>query len=382
MFHILYFWKQKIQCRVRGKKIAEGKNIGLEVFSYSYSVPPMKSGLSTSTKRVHNYPLSTTLYKSLPFSIKNCYFSQSFDKLSSFGIKMGKRILKIALKSLKILFITIASILITYAIVFSITGTILIYKAYKFVSKPISEVVALKDHNPTESAYMSAYRQDLRAANQPDTLYSKFIPLDSISVNLKTVVIAAEDDGFYTHPGFDLEALLSAAEYNRTHGAIKRGASTITQQLAKNLFLSGEKSFERKFKELAYTLLMEHYLGKNRILELYLNYAQWGKNIFGCEAASRFYFKKSSHNLTRMEATRLAAVLAMPTRVSPLNTRSSFISKRIAAIANNLYLHGKIDDSGFINLTGFAPPKDSADTNTTIEPPSTPGQPDGSRLSF
>jgi len=280
---------------------------------------------------------------------------------------MGKRILKIVLTTLKILLITVISLLLAYSVIFSIAGTVVLYKAYRLVSAPIHEVSALKKDNPSETAFMSVYRSELRAGNQPDTLYHKWIPLDSINANLKSAVIASEDDGFYTHPGFDIEAILSAMEYNRNRGSLKRGASTITQQLAKNLFLTGEKSFERKFKELAYTLLLEHYLGKDRILELYLNYAQWGKDIFGCEAASQRYFKKSSHNLTRSEAARLAAVLAMPSKISPLNTKSVFIAKRLNVIANNLYLHGSIDDSGYYNLTGTAPPKSDSSIITPQE---------------
>ena len=107
--------------------------------------------------------------------------------------------------------------------------------------------------------------------------------------------------------------------------------------------------------------MLEKYLGKRRILELYLNYAQWGKTLFGCEAASRHYFKKSCRNLSREESARLAAVLSMPLRASPLNAGSSFIGQRIAVIANNLYLHRLIDDSGYTRLTGASPPgKDSS----------------------
>ncbi len=222
---------------------------------------------------------------------------------------------------------------------------------------PFREVLALKKYNPKQTAYMQQYKKKLIDSKLPDTLVHSFISIDSISPYLKSAVLASEDDGFYTHPGFDIEAILSAYEYNKIHRKVKRGASTITQQLAKNLFLDNSRSFERKFKELVYTLLMEHYLGKDRIFELYLNYAQWGKNIFGCEAAARQYYKKGSKNLTRTEAARLAAVLAMPSRICPTNTQSLFIAKRIAVIANNLYLHGAIDDSGYINLTGTPPRK-------------------------
>jgi monofunctional biosynthetic peptidoglycan transglycosylase len=268
----------------------------------------------------------------------------------------------ILLRILKILFLIIVSLLITYAIVFSIAGTVAIYVSYQYIAAPFRQVKALKKDNPKESAYMISYRETLKRDSLPDTLYQQFIPLDSISKNLRNAVIAAEDDGFYTHPGFDIEAILSAYEYNKSKGKVKRGASTITQQLAKNLFLTGERSFERKFKELIYTVLMERYLGKDRILELYLNYAQWGKNIFGCEAASKHFFKKSSANLNRVESARLASVLAMPSKVSPNNIQSSFISRRMAVIANNLYIRGVIDDTGYFDLTGMYPPRKASDS--------------------
>jgi monofunctional glycosyltransferase len=280
------------------------------------------------------------------------------------------RTAKILFLILKIIWKTFKGIVLTYAVLFSVAGTIAILIAFNYCMKPLRDVNRLKNHNPKETAYMIQYRKELAAAHLPDTLQHRFIPFDSISPYLKSAVLAAEDDGFYTHPGFDIEAIVSAYEYNKVRGKVKRGASTITQQLAKNLFLDDSRNFERKVKELAYTVLMERCLGKERILELYLNYAQWGKNIFGCEAAARQYYKKSTYCLTRTESARMAAVLAMPTRVSPTNSQSSFIAKRIAVIANNLYLHGTIDDSGFLNLTGILPPRkenDSTDLNDSSQ---------------
>jgi monofunctional biosynthetic peptidoglycan transglycosylase len=271
-----------------------------------------------------------------------------------------KKSLHYSFLSFKYLLITIKWLFIAYAVAFSIAGTIALYKAYDYIMTPVHEVKALLLTNPHETLYMVRYRESLGAT---DTLSQVFVPLDSISESLKRAVIAAEDDGFYTHPGFDIAAMLEAMEYNRINNDIKRGASTLTQQLAKNLFLTPERSFERKYKELMYTVLMEKFLGKKRILELYLNYAQWGKTLFGCEAASRYYYKKSCRNLTRMEAARLAAVLAKPEKVSPLNLNSTFIPKRIAVIANNLFIHHLIDDSGYTALTGNPPPvKDTLDT--------------------
>jgi monofunctional biosynthetic peptidoglycan transglycosylase len=268
-------------------------------------------------------------------------------------------------KFLYFVWLFIKTLFLVYAVAFSIAGTALLIYGYGLVTKPVRDVKYLIDHNPAQTEYMKQYRASLRMQKKPDTLQQRFVQLDSISKFLQNAVIASEDDGFYTHPGFDIEAILAAVEYNRDKNRIVRGASTITQQLAKNLFCDHEKSFIRKFKEMGYTLLLEKYLDKDRILELYLNYAQWGDNIFGCEAAARGYYKKSCLMLTMAEASKLAATLAMPSRLSPLNEKSAFIQKRVTVMANNLYRRHMLDDSGYEALSGLPPPKDSlADTTT------------------
>jgi monofunctional biosynthetic peptidoglycan transglycosylase len=268
-------------------------------------------------------------------------------------------------KFLYFFWLFIKTLLLTYAVAFSLAGTALIVYGYVLITKPFKDVKYLIDHNPAQTEYMKQYRVSLRAQKKPDTLQQRFVRLDSISKFLQNTVIASEDDGFYTHPGFDIEAILAAVKYNRDKNRIVRGASTITQQLAKNLFCDHEKSFMRKFKEMGYTLLLEKYLDKDRILELYLNYAQWGDNIFGCEAASQQYFKKPCSKLSINEASRLAATLAMPSRLSPLNDKSVFIQKRVTVMANNLYRRHMLDDSGYTALSGLPPPKDSLADSTT-----------------
>ena len=264
--------------------------------------------------------------------------------------------LKILLLVAKIIAYTVMGLLLTYAVCFSIAASIVLFKGYQLVKKPLQEVTWFRDHNPSQTAFMKHCLAELAGETPPvDTLLQTFIPLDSISPNLTSAVLAAEDDAFYLHPGFDVAAILAATEYNRIQGSNKHGGSTITQQMAKNLFLSSDRTFHRKYLELLYAVLMERYLGKERILELYMNYAQWGKNIFGCEAASRYYFKKSSRNLSITEAARLAAVLAKPSSLTPHYSRSVFMSKRLAVIAQNLYLHHSIDDSGYFALTGTLP---------------------------
>ncbi len=270
---------------------------------------------------------------------------------------------KIALLVLKIVYTIIKTVLVTYAIVVSIALTFAGITIYKYVKKPVDEVRYFVKNNPKQTSMMKRYFERLQADTSfhGDSLIQTFIQLDSISPYLVNSVLAAEDDGFYLHPGIDIESILNAMEHNRLQGENSHGGSTITQQLAKNLFLSTERTYDRKYAELLYSLMLEHFLGKNRILELYLNYAQWGKNIFGCEAASQFYYKKSCQNLTRSEAARLAAVLSMPTKLTP-HHKTGYIGKRVAMIGQNLYLHKTINDSEYFSLTGQLPPSLTKDS--------------------
>jgi len=278
-----------------------------------------------------------------------------------------KRKRHIIVTILLVIWTIIKTVFVTYAVAFTLVATFLLFKGYRYFNdtlmKPVNEVKALITENPAESAYMSQCRQEMRDRGENDSLIQRFVPLDSISRTMIYAVLAAEDDAFYNHPGFSLDAIAEAIEYNKTASPKRQhGASTLTQQLAKNLFLTPEKSFERKIKELGYTLLMEKYLGKDRILELYLNYAQWGKNVFGCEAAAKIYFKKSSINLTITESARMAACLSMPTKITPLHTKSVYMGKRVMFIANNLYRRKRLDDAGYLALTGVHPPGSDMDS--------------------
>ncbi len=257
------------------------------------------------------------------------------------------------------------AVLLGYAVVFALVGTLAFVWAAVTIYRPISAVRALASTNPVETTYMTQVREELRAAGEPDSLVHSFIPLDTISDALVQAVLAAEDDGFYTHPGFDINAILAAAEYNRSHNRIKHGGSTITQQVAKNLFLSTQRSFKRKARELVYAILLETYLSKDRILELYLNYAQWGERIFGCEAAARHYFGKPCAKLGRYESARLAATLSKPTKMNPRTSTSGYMGKRLKAIANNLYQRKRIDESAFERISGEPPPGADSAVDTT-----------------
>jgi len=142
-----------------------------------------------------------------------------------------------------------------------------------------------------------------------------WVGLDRMSRHLPRAVIAAEDSRFCAHNGFEIEAIEAAMERNKAGGAL-RGGSTISQQTAKNAFLWPGRTLVRKGIEAWFTLLIEFVWGKPRIMEVYLNVAEFGRGVFGVEAASRHYFQKSAKNLTRLEAARLAAILPQPIKRS------------------------------------------------------------------
>lgn len=253
--------------------------------------------------------------------------------------------------------------LMLYAIAFTVAASVVLYKGFVYCYAIYDNVLRLEHTNPAMSRYMQA----LVDSNPAVKIKHRFVPLDSISPNLQKAVIASEDAGFYYHPGFDVRAIAEALDANRSYGKTKFGGSTITQQLAKNLFLSGERSWERKFKELAYALLMERMLGKDRILELYLNYAQWGKDIFGCEAASGEFFHKSAYKLNLDQAINMAAVLASPGKHNPNGRYGRFMASRRSVIYQNMFPKRdsvKVDSLKALN----APP----DTASVPEAPSEP----------
>ena len=216
---------------------------------------------------------------------------------------------------------------ILYSIAFSVACTYGAWKIYNYGKNILEEVEKFQHYNPEKSAFMKSMEKTEQ----------RFVPLDSISPYLKRAVIAGEDAGFYYHPGFDVRAIAEALDMNQRRKKTVFGASTITQQLAKNMFLTNERSWERKFKEFAYAILMEKYLGKDRILELYLNYAQWGKNIFGCEEAAKHYYKKSCAKLSVDQSVNLAAMLASPSRSNPESRESRHMRERRNMIYRNMF---------------------------------------------
>jgi len=168
------------------------------------------------------------------------------------------------------------------------------------------------DHNPANSAFMDE-RLDILQQNNPDAeLRHKWVPYAKISGNLKRALVAAEDARFLSHDGFDWEGIQYAAEKNLKKGRIVAGGSTISQQLAKNLFLSGSRTPWRKLEEAIITVMLEKMMPKRRILEIYMNVIEWGNGVFGAQAAAHYYYRTSAAALTPAQAAKLAAMVPNP----------------------------------------------------------------------
>jgi monofunctional biosynthetic peptidoglycan transglycosylase len=169
-----------------------------------------------------------------------------------------------------------------------------------------------RDHPPRETAFMALRLAEIRTEHPNARLAYTWVAYEQISVELKRAMIAAEDAKFIEHEGFDWDGIQQAIDRNARRGRVVAGGSTITQQLAKNLFLSSQRSYWRKTEEAVITLMLEALLHKRRILELYLNVIEFGEGIFGCEAAARHYFGVSAGALTAEQAARLAAMAPNP----------------------------------------------------------------------
>ncbi len=192
------------------------------------------------------------------------------------------------------------------------------------------------DHNPTSSAFMQAGLARLHEKTPQAELRHQWVPYEKISIHLKRAIIAAEDARFLDHEGFDIEGIQKAVEKNLKKGRLVAGGSTISQQLAKNLFLSSDRSFVRKGQEAIITLMIETTWSKRRILEVYLNIIEWGNGIYGAEAASRRYFKKPAAGLTRGQAAALAAMVPNP-RWYENNRASAKFARRVNAISKRMH---------------------------------------------
>ena len=202
----------------------------------------------------------------------------------------------------------------------------------------LMHVIMWREIDPSSTRFMRVQLAVLQERNPSAKLEHRWVDYGRLSVHLKRAVIASEDANFPGHDGVDWNAIEQALERNAKRGKIAFGGSTITMQLAKNLFLSGERSYLRKVQELVITYMLEATMSKRRILEIYLNVAEWGVGVFGAEAAARHHFGVSAAQLTAAQAARLAAMLPRPRYYdlhrdsAPLARRADIVQRRMPAV--------------------------------------------------
>jgi len=214
-----------------------------------------------------------------------------------------------------------------------LVGAVAVWLLYEFITFP--SISKLRTENPTTSSMIEFRLSEAKEKGQEPKKFMIWQPIEQISPNLQKAVLAGEDSQFFAHNGFDWDAIEKAwdeavregekqakeeGDYNPDDWippmpSFKRGASTVTQQLSKNLFLSEDRNFLRKGREALYTYFLEKELSKKRILEIYLNVIEWGDGVYGAEAASRVYFNKSASALTPQEAAYLSAMIPSPLNV-------------------------------------------------------------------
>jgi monofunctional biosynthetic peptidoglycan transglycosylase len=217
------------------------------------------------------------------------------------------------------------------------------------------DVARLAHAAPARTALMRQRAAAAARAGRPWRVHQSWVPYDRISPLLRRAVLTAEDDAFYQHGGLDWNELRAAARRDLERRRVVRGGSTITQQLAKNLFLGDERTVTRKLTEVFLALRMERALSKRRIFELYLNLIEWGDGVFGAEAAARRYFGVSAADLSPRQALLLAAVIINPHRYSVLDPPRR-IERRVRMIASRLRRRGALDQAQYEQALGLPPP--------------------------
>jgi len=235
-----------------------------------------------------------------------------------------------------------------------LVGAVAVWLLYEFITFP--PISKLRTENPTTSSMIEYRLSEAQKEGREPRKFMVWQPIEQISPNLAKAVLAGEDARFFEHHGFDWDAINKAWDEAVKEGekeakeegdydpndwippmpSFKRGASTISQQLAKNLFLSEDRNFLRKGREAVYTYFLERNLNKKRILELYLNVIEWGDGVYGAEAASRVYFNKSASQLTPQEAAYLSAMIPSPLNVFNPKKNPKRVIRRQKAILRGM----------------------------------------------
>jgi monofunctional biosynthetic peptidoglycan transglycosylase len=223
-----------------------------------------------------------------------------------------------------------------YVVVRTIAGAAaVVFGCCAYVYLTLPDVRPLAKTNPSTTAFITLRAEEARAKGEQPLRIQHWVPYSQISPELRRAVLIAEDDAFFQHEGVDFVQLRQSFEMDLAHGTFVRGASTITQQLAKNLYLSPSKNPLRKVREFIIARRLEAELKKERILELYLNEIEWGDGVYGIEAASQMYFHRPSSSLSASEAALLAGAIVNPRKLNPahpskrLLRRQQIILKRL-----------------------------------------------------
>ena len=235
-----------------------------------------------------------------------------------------------------------------------LVGAVVVWLGYELITFP--SISKLRTENPATSSMIEYRLSEAHKEGKEPRKYMIWQPIEQISPNLQRAVLAGEDSRFFEHHGFDWDAINKAWEEAQKEGekeakaegdydpndwippmpSFKRGASTVTQQLAKNLYLSEDRNFLRKGREAVYTYFLERELNKKRILEIYLNIIEWGDGVYGAEAASRVYFNKSASQLSPQEAAYLSAMIPSPLNVFNPKKNPKRVVRRQKAILRGM----------------------------------------------
>lgn len=214
--------------------------------------------------------------------------------------------------------------------ILAVIGFVLLLQLYYFL-----QIAWWVKFNPGSTSFMREQLAIMQQKNPKASLKHVWVPYNRISTNLKRAVIASEDANFSEHEGVDWDALMRAYEKNARKGKIVAGGSTITQQLAKNLFLSGSRSYFRKAQEFVITYMLEFWMDKERIFEIYLNVVEFGQGIFGAEAAAKHYYGVPASRLNAWQAAKLAVMLPNP-RYFGKRLDSAYLAQRTAIILRRM----------------------------------------------
>ena len=253
------------------------------------------------------------------------------------------------------------------AFALALLGVLAACVAWAWVRTANIDVGVLARHDPGTTALMRQRAREAADAGRPWRPQRHWVPYERISPHLRRAVLIAEDDAFFSHDGLDWNEIQASARKDLATGRIARGGSTITQQLAKNLWLSTSRSPLRKLEEVFLALRLERALGKKRIFELYLNVIEWGDGVFGADAAARRWFGTSAGALDARQSVRLAAVIINPRRFSPLEPPRR-IERRVRIIAGRMRRRGELSEEDWRAVIGLPPATPAPAVDTTTAP--------------